>query len=133
MRQAARVSKSLAARIRCMVLAGFLLYRRKVVTKQYFLRRITYLSLYLFATVAMLARIDGLRRAGHGIEEDLKLLDLFSERARKAARRNFRLLPTREERLNDEIMPFIIPEEQKAVKARVLESKVDTRPLAQTE
>jgi len=83
-----------------------------------------------FATVAMLARIEGFRRAGHGIEEDLKLLELFSERARKAARRNFRLLPTREERLNDEIMPFIIPGEQKATKVSLLESKVHPRQLA---
>lgn len=130
MRQAARVSKSLAARIRYMVLAGFLLYREKVFTKQYYLRSITYLSLYLFATVAMLARIEVFRRAGHGIEEDLKLLELFTERARKAARRNFRLLPTREERLNDEIIPFIIPEEQKATNVSLLESKVQPRQLA---
>ena len=114
MRQAARVSKSLAARIRYMVLSGFLLYREKIFTKQYYLRSITYLSLYLFATVAMLARIEGFRRAGRGIEEDLKLLELFSERARQIRKENFRLLPTCEERLNDDIMAFIIPEEQEA-------------------
>ena len=126
MRQAARVSKSLAARIRYMVLAGILLYREKVFTRQYFLRSITYLSLYLFATVAMLARIEASRRAGDDIEEDLKLLELFSERARQVGKENFRLLPTREERLNDEIMPFIIPEEQNATKVRLIESKVQS-------
>ena len=110
MRQAASICKSLATRIRYMVLAGMLLYREGVFSKQYFLRRITRLSLYLFATVAILARIERLHRAGHGIEEDIKLLELFSEKARQAAKRNFRLFPTREERLNDEIMPFILPE-----------------------
>jgi hypothetical protein len=114
MRQAARVSKSLAARVRYMVLFGFLLYREKIFTKQYYLRIITYLSLYLFATVAMLARIEGFRRAGHGIEEELKLLELFSERARQIRKENFWLSPTCEECLNDDIMAFIIPEEQDA-------------------
>ncbi|MGD8947588.1 MAG: hypothetical protein PVG44_17330 [Desulfobacterales bacterium] len=57
MQQAARASKSLARRIRYMVLFGILRYRENVFTRQYFLRRITYLSLYLFAIVSMLARI----------------------------------------------------------------------------
>ncbi len=130
MRQAARVSKSLAARIRYMVFAGFLLYREKVFTKQYYLRSITYLSLYLFATVAMLARIEGFRQAGINIEEDLKLLELISERARQVGKENFRLLPTREERLNDDIMPFIIPEECDAKKTGLLGSKANPRQLA---
>jgi acyl-CoA dehydrogenase family protein 9 len=39
MRKAAWVSKSLAKRIRYMVLAGILLYRKSVFTRQYFLRR----------------------------------------------------------------------------------------------
>ncbi len=130
MRQAARVSKSLATRIRYMVLAGFLLYREKVFTKQYYLRSITYLSLYLFATVAMLARIEGFRREGHDVEEDLKLLELISERARQVRKENFRLLPTREERLNDDIIPFIIPEECNSKKTGLLGSKANPRQLA---
>lgn len=130
MRQAARVSKSLAARIRYMVFAGFLLYREKVFTKQYYLRSITYLSLYLYATVTMLARIEGFRQAGINVEEDLKLLELISERARQVGKKNFRLLPTREERLNDDVMPFIIPEECDAKKTGLLGSKANPRQLA---
>ena len=60
-------------------------------------------------------------------EEDLKLLELISERARQIGKENFRLLPTREERLNDDIMAFIIPEEQNATKVRLIESKVNPR------
>ena len=112
MQQAARLSKSLARRIRYMVISGILLYRKKVFAKQYFLRRITYLSIYLYAIVAMLARIEASRRAGLRIEEDLKLLELFTEQARQVRKQNFRLLPSREECLNDEIMSFIIPEEK---------------------
>jgi acyl-CoA dehydrogenase family protein 9 len=130
MRQAAWVSKSLAKRIRYMILTGILLYRESVFTKQYFLRRVTYLSLYLFATVAMLARIEVSRRAGQSIEEDLKLLELISERARQVRKENFRLLPTREERLNDDIISFIIPEAYSATKIGSLESNANSRQLA---
>ena len=80
-----------------------------------------------FAIVAMLARIEASCRAGYDIEEDLKLLELFSERARQIRKVNFRLLPTREERLNDDIMAFIIPEEQDATNVRLIESKVNPR------
>jgi hypothetical protein len=95
-----------------------------------FFAKVTYLSLYLFATVAMLARIDSSRRAGQIIEEDLKLLELISERARQVRKENFRLLPTRKERLNDDIMPFIIPEEHNATKVGLLESNANPRQLA---
>jgi hypothetical protein len=80
----------------------------------------------------MLARIEASRRAGNGIEEDLKLLDLISERARQVRKENFRLLPTREERLNDDIMPFIIPEECDATKIGLLDSNANPRQLAQS-
>jgi len=130
MRQAASISKSLATRIRYMVLAGMLLYRENVFSKQYLLRRITRLSLYLFAMVAMLARIESSRRAGRNVEEALKILELFSERARQVKKNTFRLLPTREERLNDETMPYIISEEQNATKVRSISSRVQSRRLA---
>jgi len=130
MRQAASISKSLATRIRYMVLAGMLLYRENVFSKQYLLRRITRLSLYLFAMVAMLARIESSRRAGRNVEEALKILELFSERARQVKKNTFRLLPTREERLNDETMPYIISEEQNATKVRSIGSRVQSRRLA---
>ena len=110
MRQAAQVSKSLAKRIRYMVLAGILLYREKVFTKQYLLRRITNLSVYLFAIVAMLARIESSRRSGHHIAEDLLVLESFTEQARQARKKYFRLIPSREENLNDDMMPLIIDE-----------------------
>ena len=77
----------------------------------YFLRRITHLSLYLFAMIAMLARIESSRRAGYSIDEDLKLLEIFSEQAKQVRKNSFRLMPTREDRLNDDMMSFIIPYE----------------------
>jgi hypothetical protein len=67
----------------------------------------------------MLARIEASRRAGYRIEEDLKLLELFSEQARQVSKINFRLFPSREDCLNDDIMPFIIPEGQNVEKDAV--------------
>jgi acyl-CoA dehydrogenase family protein 9 len=116
MQQAARIGKSLARKIRYMVLTGMLLYRENVLARQYFLRRITYLSLYLFAIVAILARIEASRHVGDRIEEDLKLLELFTEQARQVSKKNFRLLPSREECLNDDMMTLIIPDEKKTEK-----------------
>jgi hypothetical protein len=107
----------------------FSLYRESVFTKQYFLRRVTYLILYLFATVAMLARIEVSRRAGLSIEEDLKLLELISEQARQVRKESFRLLLTREERLNDDIISFIIPEAYSGTKIGSLESNANSRQL----
>jgi hypothetical protein len=63
----------------------------------------------------MLARIEAARRAGHRIEEDLKLLEFFSDQARRIRKRNFRLLPSREDDLNDDIISLIIPEEKGSV------------------
>ena len=78
----------------------------------------------------MLARIESSRHAGRNVEEALKILELFSERARQVRKNTFRLLPTREERLNDETMPYIISEEQNATKVRSIGSRVQSRRLA---
>jgi acyl-CoA dehydrogenase family protein 9 len=101
MRQAARLVKSLTRRIRIMIFAGILLYRDKVIGKQFFLRRITHSSLYLYGLVAVLSRIEAARASGRDIEEDLQLLSIFTEKARQVNKLSFRLLPSREERLND--------------------------------
>ena len=93
-----------------MDIAGILLYREKVFAKQYYLRSITNLSVYLYAIVAMLARIESSRCAGYHTEEDLLILKLFTEKARQVRKKYFRLLPSREESLNDDMIPLIIPE-----------------------
>jgi acyl-CoA dehydrogenase family protein 9 len=101
MRQAARLIKKLSRRIRIMIFAGILLYREEILSKQYFLRRITYLSLYLYGLVAVLSRIEAARASGRDIEEDLQLLTIFTEKVRQVNKLSFRLLPSRGERLNE--------------------------------
>ena len=54
---------------------------------------------------------EAARRGGNRIDKDLKLLQFFSEQARQIRKRNFRLLPSREDDLKDDIISLIIPEE----------------------
>jgi acyl-CoA dehydrogenase family protein 9 len=112
MRQTARLIKILTRRIRIMIFAGVLLYKDKILNKQFFLRKITHLSLYLYGLVALLSRIEGTRASGQNIEEDLQLLSIFTEKARQVNKLSFRLLPSREERLNENLIDRIFRETQ---------------------
>jgi acyl-CoA dehydrogenase family protein 9 len=112
MQQATGVVKKLTRRIRIMIFAGILLYRDQILSKQFFLRRITHLSLYLYGLVALLSRIETARTSGQDIEEDLQLLAIFTEKARQVNKLRFRLLPSREERLNENLIDRIFGDVQ---------------------
>ena len=112
MRQASGLIKKLTRRIRIMIFAGILLYRDKVIGEQFFLRRITHLSLYLYGLVAVLSRIEAARASGRDIEEDLQLLSIFTEKARQVNKLSFRLWPSREERLNENLFDRIFRDAQ---------------------
>ena len=75
-----------ATLLRWMLATGLLIYGRRVSEKQFFLRRITHLSLYLFGTLALLSRIDADRQKGRSLAADLNLLDYFVATAKKARR-----------------------------------------------
>jgi acyl-CoA dehydrogenase family protein 9 len=108
MNRAAKVADSLAKSIRFNIIAGILLYGEKVLQKQFFLRRITYLSLYFLAILAMLARIESIRKGGGHVAEDLKLLAFFVEEARQYRRQNKRLFPYKKDLIHKQIYNEII-------------------------
>jgi acyl-CoA dehydrogenase family protein 9 len=108
MNRAAKVADSLAKSIRFNIIAGILLYGEKVLQKQFFLRRITYLSLYFLAILAMLARIESIRKVGGHVAEDLKLLAFFVEEARQYRRQNKRLFPYKKDLIHKQIYNEII-------------------------
>jgi acyl-CoA dehydrogenase family protein 9 len=112
MQQAARLIKKLTRRIRIMIIAGILLYREEILSKQFFLRRITHLSLNLYGLVAVLARIEAARASGRDIEEDLQLLSIFTEKARRVNKLSFHLMPSREEKLNENFIDRIFRDAQ---------------------
>jgi acyl-CoA dehydrogenase family protein 9 len=103
MNRAVRFAKSNARKIRLLIHAGMLIYGKNIIQKEFFLRRITHLSLYLYGTLAMLARIEAIRKTGGDLTRDLQVLDYFVEEGRQARKRSNRLFPNALERLHRKI------------------------------
>jgi acyl-CoA dehydrogenase family protein 9 len=108
MDRALRFARANARRLRLLLAAGLLLFGKNVARKEFFLRRITHLSLYLFGILASLARIDAARRAGEPTGEELRILAYFIEEARRARRQDGWLLPGRMERIHHRIAQDVI-------------------------
>ena len=108
MNRAARFAKSSARRIRLMILVGFLIYGRAITHKQFFLRRITTLSIYIYGIIAVLAKLEAARKSGRSINADLNVLAYFLEEARQIRKLNQRVFATRQERLHRKITATIV-------------------------
>ena len=124
--------------LRWMLATGLLLYGRRVSQKQFFLRRITHLSLNLFGTLALLSRIEAARQRGRNVAAELLLLDYFVAEAKNARKGDSLRSAFRRERLHakifaglrrpqpekatgrkpaEEAMPVVSSAEQRAQKA----------------
>ena len=108
MDRAARFAKSSARRIRLMILVGFLIYGGSITRKEFFLRRVTTLSIYFYGIIAVLAKLEAARKSGRSINADLIVLAYFLEEARQIRKSNQRLFATRQERLHQKIASQII-------------------------
>ena len=108
MNRAARFARSSARRIRLMILTGFILFGRSIMQKQFLLRRITTLSLYLYGLIAVMAKIETGRKSGQAIDDDLDVLAYFLEEARQVRKRNRRLFSSRQEQLHHKIASEIL-------------------------
>jgi acyl-CoA dehydrogenase family member 9 len=86
---------------------GLMVYGRKLIEKQFLLRRITSLSLYAYAVVGVMAGVEGERRAGRKDPFVSDLLRYFLIEAREAGRRAGRVLPDRQETLHRRIFSRI--------------------------
>ena len=107
-KRAARFARASARRIRLMILTGFLIYGQSVTRKEFFLRRITTLSLYLYGVIAVLAKLEAARKSGRSTESDLNILAYFLEEARQVKKHNLHVFPTRQERLHKIITSGIV-------------------------
>ncbi len=112
MQQAVRLIRKISRRIRIMLFVGIFLYRKQILNEQFFLRRITHLSLNLYGLVAVLSRIEATRASGRDIEKDLQLLSIFIERARQENKRSFRLLPSRQEKQSKNYVDRLFRDDQ---------------------
>jgi acyl-CoA dehydrogenase family protein 9 len=108
MNRAARLAKANGRSVRWLLHAGLLIYGEKIQNKQFFLRRITNLSLHLYGLVAVLAKIDGAKKMGRDISEDLRILSYFLEVARQSRKRDKRLFRSRKEALHKNVAESII-------------------------
>ena len=108
MKRAARFAKSSARRIRLMILIGFLIYGGSITRKEFFLRRITTLSIYLYGIIVVLAKLEAARKSGRSIDADLNVLAYFLEEARQTRKLNQRVFSTRQERFHQKITSAIV-------------------------
>jgi acyl-CoA dehydrogenase family protein 9 len=113
LRRATRRIRSLVRKIRIMVFSGFLFYRDGIFARQFFLRRITHLSMNLLGVASMAARIQAAYDAGQSIKEELNLLNLFLDQSDHDQERSYRPFPLRQERLHDRVMSDLIDQAEK--------------------
>lgn len=108
MNRAVRLVKANARSTRLLLQVGLLIYGKKIQNREFFLRRLTNLSLYLFGIVSVLAKIDAQQKMGRDVSEDLKILAYFVEEARRVRKDNTRLLNSRQEALHKKIFQDIV-------------------------
>jgi len=103
MNRAVRVAKANARSIRLLLLVGLLIYGKRIQQKQFFLRRLTNLSIYLFGILSVLAKIDAEQKMGRDVSEDQKILAYFVEEALQVRKNNTRLISSKQEALHKKI------------------------------
>jgi len=108
MRKALRVARGQARQVRTLMIGGVLFFGRRMLQKQFLLRRITYLSIYLFGLLAALAQIESARKTGKGCQKEMQLLAFFTEEARLFRKHHSNLFVTRKERLHNRIIGMML-------------------------
>ena len=108
MNRALRFAKASARRMRLMILAGFLIYGESITRKEFFLRRISTLSLYVYGIIVVLAKLEAARKSGRPINTELNILAYLLEEARQTRKLNQRVFSTRQERLHRKITSAIV-------------------------
>jgi acyl-CoA dehydrogenase family protein 9 len=108
MNRAVRLAKANARSIRWLLHAGLMIYGKKIQKKQFFLRRLTNLSLYLFGIISVLAKIDGEQKMGRDVSAGLKVLAYIVEEAVQVRKDNKRLLSSKQEALHKKIFQDIV-------------------------
>ncbi len=125
MNRAKRFAWYNATLLRWMLALGLLVYGRRVTGKQFFLRRITHLSLYLFGTLALLTRIEAARQGGRNVTADLDLLNYFIAAAKNARKGDGFWSASRRERLHAKVAAELLqPQSDKAFVQRKADSEL---------
>ena len=110
MKKAVRLAKKMTKRIRFLIIMGMFYYKEQVIHHQYFLRRITTLSVHVYGMLAQLRRIQSLKLNGKDIVEEEKILEYFIEKSREVFKLNNFLKPSKMERINKNIWELLVKE-----------------------
>jgi acyl-CoA dehydrogenase family protein 9 len=105
--RALRLAKSLARRIRFLILVGLMIHGRKITEKQFYLRRITFLSFYLYGLLALTARLSSKQKGGSDLSEDMDIMAYFMEEARSYQRHNGTVQGSRKECLHKRVFRYL--------------------------
>ncbi len=108
MQKALGEAKSCATSLRRLLSLAILIYGKKIARgeiadREFLLRRITTISMYLFGILALLSRMSGKERSGRLSTEELNILEYFTEEARQARKQNSRVWDSKKERLGTAI------------------------------
>jgi len=98
LRAAARLARSCGRWVRRLLHLGALIWGKGVTSREYLLRRITWLSAREYGILAALGRIEGERREGRDVGESIALLGAFVQETDEAVPALRRLRPSRLER-----------------------------------
>lgn len=104
LRKASRAARCNAALVRRILLLSILLYGKKITQKQYLLRRISTLSLYLFGILAALAKIQAGGAGARPTDEEAEWIAYFLQENKKIRRQCLNLFDTKIERLTGKIL-----------------------------
>jgi acyl-CoA dehydrogenase family protein 9 len=109
LKRASHLARANARTIWRLLVLGLAVYGRKALERQFFLRRITTLSLHLYALLALLARLSAEEKSGLIDGEDLTSLRYFLDEAKESRKMNGRLFDSRRERQTASVVKSLFP------------------------
>ena len=89
--------------VRFMLLAGLIYYGKNVLKREFYLRRVTDLSVQVFALISSISFIDTMRREGHDVTEYLNLLEYYLAEIQSSGRCACRVRPDLKEKLHHKV------------------------------
>ena len=107
MNHAVTVANRLSRRIRFLICFGVLLFGKKMLERQFLLRRISRLSVYYFAIVSLVARLNSARTPVPETSVDFDILSLLLDEAVQFKRSNQRLRSYPSETLHQKIFTHL--------------------------
>jgi len=107
MTRAERFARHNARLIRWMLYMGLMIHSKKMSEKEFFLSRITNLSLDLYGILSALTDIDSKMLQGMDVKKELRLLSYFLEEAKGSRKENRRIFTNKRESLHKKIFKDI--------------------------